>query len=299
MLKARVLYGLFTASIVLGAPAPEVPTDMDILNFALTLEHMESAFYSGALAKYGERDFVDDGLPDWVHGRFVQIAQHEAEHVKFLTTALGEKAVKPCQYSFPYDSPRSFAEMAMVFETVGSSAYLGSAKFLTDNADYLTAAGSILAVEARQASWITASVMKLQPWNGPFDVPLTASGAFSLASPFIKDCPATNAALPVKTFPALKLSSSSPVPGTQISIDLGTPTGARTSGPAYVAWLDGLQAVYTELSVDGKTTVPQSLRGTVYAAVVNEQQPPSDENMLSGFTVIQFPFDSRASGPEV
>lgn len=39
----------------------------------------------------------------------------------------------------PYDSPKSFAAMSMIFETVGASAYLGGAKFL-ENKDYLTAA---------------------------------------------------------------------------------------------------------------------------------------------------------------
>ncbi|KAI0357753.1 hypothetical protein OH77DRAFT_1296187 [Trametes cingulata] len=294
MFKKAALVALVAASTVLSAPAPPPPTDTDILNLALTLEHLENAFYTQGLAKFSEQDFENDGLPAWVHGRFVQISQHEAKHVEFLNAALGDKAVKPCEYNFPYDSPKSFAAISMVLETVGASAYLGGAKFLANNADYLTAAGSILSVEARQASWVTSSVMKLQPWNGPFDIPLTASGAYSLAAPFIKSCPSTNAPLPVKSFPALKITNSSPAHGSEVSVKYGKSKDATHGDSAYVAWLDGLDVFYTKLGKDGKTKVPEGLMGTVYAAVVKSEEPPSDDNMLSGFVVVQFPFDSRA-----
>ncbi|KAH9848098.1 ferritin-like domain-containing protein [Lenzites betulinus] len=298
MFKTAILLPLVTAAAVLGAPAPSIPSSTSslpfLLNFALTLEHLENAFYSQGLAKYTAQDFEQDGLPAWVYGRFVQILEHEATHVKFLTDALGDNAVKACEYDFPYDSPKAFAAMSMVFETVGASAYLGSAKFLANNADYLTAAGSILAVEARQASWVTASVMKLQPWNGAFEVPLTPSGAFSLASPFIKSCPSTNPPIPVTVFPALQLSTSSPAHGSTITATYKPAGATPPSGSAFVAWLDGLQVLYTPLGKGGETTVPANLTGTAYAAVVNAKEPPSDENMLTGFAVVQFPFDSRA-----
>ncbi|KAI0778850.1 ferritin-like domain-containing protein [Trametes elegans] len=294
MLTTIALFALSAVSAVIGAPIPRsTPTVNEVLNFALTLEYLENTFYAQGLAQYTEQDFVDDGLPSWAYGRFVQISQHEATHVKFLTAALGNDAVKPCEYDFPYDSPKTFAAMSMVFETVGSSAYLGGAKFLTENTDYLTAAGSILAVEARQASWVTSSIMKLQPWNGPFDVPLTTSGAYSLAAPFIKSCPSTNPAIPVKPFPALTLSASAPVPNATVAVSY-TPTNAPYTGGAYVAWLDGLDVVFSAVGSGGKTVVPAGLRGTVYAVLVKEKETPSDDNLLSGFTVVQFPFHSDA-----
>ena len=73
--------------------------DISVLTFALTLEHLENAFYTQGLAKYSESDFQKDGLPAWVRGRFVQIAEHESEHVKYLTQALGDLAPQPCEYS--------------------------------------------------------------------------------------------------------------------------------------------------------------------------------------------------------
>jgi len=76
----------------------EVPADIDILNFALTLEHIENAFYSQGLSKFTQEDFVHAGFPNWSYGRFKQIAAHESAHVKFLETTLGDKATKPCTY---------------------------------------------------------------------------------------------------------------------------------------------------------------------------------------------------------
>jgi hypothetical protein len=69
-----------------------------VLQYALTLEHLENAFYSGALAKFDASAFERAGFPSWVRGRFAQIGEHEASHVAFLEKALGDKATKPCTY---------------------------------------------------------------------------------------------------------------------------------------------------------------------------------------------------------
>lgn len=77
---------------------PELPVDVDVLNFALTLEHIENAFYTQGLSRFKKKDFVDAGFPDWSYGRLKQIAAHEVAHVEFLEKALGDKATKPCTY---------------------------------------------------------------------------------------------------------------------------------------------------------------------------------------------------------
>lgn len=76
----------------------EIPVDVDILNFALTLEHIENAFYTQGLSRFKQEDFVDAGFPNWSYGRLKQIAAHEAAHVEFLEGILGDKATKPCTY---------------------------------------------------------------------------------------------------------------------------------------------------------------------------------------------------------
>jgi hypothetical protein len=73
--------------------------DTEVLQFALTLEHLENAFYQGALDKFDDAAFKAAGLPPFARGRFSQVAAHEASHVKLLQTVLGDNAPKPCEYS--------------------------------------------------------------------------------------------------------------------------------------------------------------------------------------------------------
>lgn len=72
---------------------------------------------------------------------------------------------------------------------------------------YLTAAGSILTVEARHSAYIRSG-LKQVPFAQPFDAPLSYNEVYSLASQFIADCPSTNPKLPVKAFPKLAAAPS-------------------------------------------------------------------------------------------
>ncbi|KAI0922731.1 hypothetical protein AcV5_009628 [Taiwanofungus camphoratus] len=296
MLYPSLLLALASASTVLAAPPP-APSDTNILQYALTLELLENAFYTGALGTYDAQAFADAGFPPWVRGRFEQISEHEQTHVAFLTSALGNAAPQPCTYSFPYSDPQGFVALAMAIEGVGASAYLGASKFLSDK-DTLAAAASILAVEQRQESWISSSVLKLQPWDGPFETPLSPSGVYSLAAQFITSCPSSNPPLPVTPLPALTLSPSSPAPNSSVTLTFANPTNAS---PLYAAWLDGLQVVFTSVDMngDGKsgaTAVPDGLHGSAYVGVVSSDQAPlGDGQMVSGLAIVQFPFDSMAS----
>ncbi|KAL1945697.1 hypothetical protein VTO73DRAFT_1699 [Trametes versicolor] len=293
MFAKAILIAFAAASVALAAPTPAAPTDTDVLQFALTLEHLESAFYAEGLSKFDAKAFSDAGFADWVRGRFVQIGAHEAEHVKFLSGALGDAATKACEYNFALASPEAFAETAMALESVGNSAYLGAAQFISDKG-VLTDAASILSVEAHHAAWISSAGLKEQPWNGAFDAPLSPSGAFSLASQFIKSCPSTNPALPVKAFPTLSLSDATPKHGKSVGFAFTPAAGQQASTTQYVAWLSGLDIVYSDLK-DGKTTVPANLRGTVFAVAVSSKDvAPNDDNMLSGFAIAEFPFVSSA-----
>lgn len=81
-------------------------TDAQVLNFALTLEYLEATFYTEYLHSHSQSAFEHAGLPPWVRGRFEQIKAHENIHVEFLKAALGDEAVKPCQYNlFVHFSP--------------------------------------------------------------------------------------------------------------------------------------------------------------------------------------------------
>ncbi|KDQ57093.1 hypothetical protein JAAARDRAFT_58577 [Jaapia argillacea MUCL 33604] len=275
--------------------------DTTILNFALTLEHLENAFYSGGLAEFDDAAFAQAGLPPYARGRFIQVAQHEAAHVDYLTKALGEKATQPCQYSFPYNDPKSFAALAQALESVGVSAYSGAAKLFT-NKDYLTVAAVVLSTEARHASWVASAVNKLEAWSGNFDVPLSLNEVYSMASNFITSCPSTNPTLPVKAFPALDLAVASPspafpnskkiTPGSTISV---TSSAISSSTEIFLVFFTGLDQIFVKV-VDGKAVVPESLRGTVYAVASTDGTSAGLEaGIIAGPVMLEIDFDSQGN----
>lgn len=123
--------------------------DVKILNFALTLEYLESTFYKQAVANavYGNNAILQ---------KFATVvAAHETAHVKFLKGALGSAAIKSPKFDFKdaVTDPMKFAATSQVLEDTGVSAYLGQAANIFQPA-VLRAAGTIVTVEARHASWI-------------------------------------------------------------------------------------------------------------------------------------------------
>ena len=121
--------------------------DIKILNFALTLEELEAAFYEEA---------VSNGALDGDLANFAQVvAAHEAEHVTALRQTLGEEAIAKPSFDFKdtTSSKGKFAATAVQLEDTGVAAYLGQAARIQTPAVALAAA-SILPIEARHASWI-------------------------------------------------------------------------------------------------------------------------------------------------
>ncbi|HVL97368.1 MAG TPA: ferritin-like domain-containing protein [Solirubrobacteraceae bacterium] len=140
--------GLLLGAIPIGfAAAQGLPKgDVKILNYALTLEYLEAAFYKEAVEK-GELE--GESL------RFAQIvAAHEQAHVDALKQTLGSKAVKSPRFGFGGATGKSkFLATAQTLEDTGVAAYQGQGHLIKTGA-VLAAAGSILAVEARHAAWV-------------------------------------------------------------------------------------------------------------------------------------------------
>ena len=72
--------------------------DTSVVQFALTLEHLEVAYYTFGLQKFSESDFINAGYTPLVRRRFEEIFEHEQEHVALLTAALGDQAPQACNY---------------------------------------------------------------------------------------------------------------------------------------------------------------------------------------------------------
>lgn len=93
--------GLFENLAKRQSTTPVAASDATILNFALTLEHLEATFYAQALEKFDQNCFDQKG---YYHLRplLQQVAEEEATHVTFLTNALQAAGVTPvqaCNYS--------------------------------------------------------------------------------------------------------------------------------------------------------------------------------------------------------
>ncbi|GAW06807.1 hypothetical protein LENED_008757 [Lentinula edodes] len=268
-----------------GSSSSSTIDDTTILNYALTLEYLESAFYTGALSSFSQDDFTNDGLPEWARGRFEQIAAHEQAHVELLSNALGSNATQACTYSFPYTSPSSFAALSQLLEGVGVSAYAGAAQYIT-NKEYLTAAAVILSTEARHAAWIAGPVNKENPWSGSLDTPLGLSVVYTLAAQFITGCPSSNPSLPVKAFPALTFDNASPGQATNVTAD-----GVNAEGQ-YVAFFSGLATSFVQVQ-NGQVVVPNN--SLAYAVLSSSNTTADDSTITAGVAVLSFPFNSNGT----
>ena len=167
------------------AAAQELTSDLDVLNYALTLEHLEYSFYRDGIDLFS---FGNDSRGQSIDTNFAAIRDHEGAHVETLTsviTDLGGEPVAEATYDFgdAYADPMAFMATAAALENTGVSAYDGAAQFITD-AELLTAAGSIVAVEARHASYLNLLTGQV-PFPAAFETPLTMDEVLEIAGPFI------------------------------------------------------------------------------------------------------------------
>jgi hypothetical protein len=256
------------ANVAFAAPVAQLAeratytvTDVDILNYALTLEYLERKFYMEGLAKFSRQDFINCGFPDPFYDNLQTIYYDEEVHVSTLAgalTAAGATPVQEAMYNFGLTDAKSFVGLSSVLEGVGVSAYLGAAASIATKA-YLTVAGSILTVEARHSSYIRAALGE-KPFPKPFDTPLDFNQVYSLAAQFITGFAGGKSGLPFMAFPKLMVAPSQyPYTAGHSSV---TFTGAYqnaidakliTAGQCvYAVFYSGLDVYYVAAKVTGK-----------------------------------------------
>ena len=175
---------------LLGAEPAGAATrgDVAILNFALTLEYLQSSFYTeaerrGALRTRRARRTAR------------VLGAVERAHVSALRGALGTAAVKRPFFDFrgTTEDEDAFIRTAVAFEDLGVAAYKGQA-YRIESRGLLAAAISIHSVEARHAAWIRY-LSGAAPATSAFDEPKSMAEVNRLVAStgFVVRQPATRA----------------------------------------------------------------------------------------------------------
>ena len=170
-------------------------TDIDVLNYALSLEQLESAFYEEALdtfdqSAFGNAEMLSEFEDGVVYGYVETLAEHERQHVETLTGAielLGGDPVQPAAYDFGFGNVEEFLSTAQVLENTGVAAYAGAAPFV-ESPDLLGTALSIHSVEARHAA-VLNNVNGASPFPDVFDPASSQSAVLDAVSQFLEGEP--------------------------------------------------------------------------------------------------------------
>jgi rubrerythrin len=153
-------------------------SDVDILNFALTLEYLEAKFYEEAKT----RAKASGELKRLVN----LLAEDEQQHVEALAATVKQLGGKPAaepEFDFAYSGTAGFLKLAQTLEDTGVSAYNGAAPMIKSK-EVLAAAGGIVQVEARHAAAIRLQNEE-EPSPAAFDEPLGEKQVLKAVEPFI------------------------------------------------------------------------------------------------------------------
>jgi rubrerythrin len=153
--------------------------DVGILNYALTLEYLETELYAKVIAA---------GLFSGAVGALLkEFGAQEQSHVTALKAAVtqlgGTPAAKP-EGKFPITTAAKVAELAYTVENLGASAYLGQAANI-QSPQVLASALAIHTVEARHAATLGTLVKKSVTPDGAFAKPADMSTVLAAVKPFL------------------------------------------------------------------------------------------------------------------
>ena len=153
--------------------------DVAILNYALTLEYLETEFYAKVVAS---------GLFNGKVGSLIKdFGSQEATHVEALKGAVeklgGTPSAKPAG-KFPISSAGQVAQLAYTVENLGAAAYLGQAGNI-QSPEVLASALAIHSVEARHAATLGTLVKKSVTPQGAFARPADMPTVLAAVKPFL------------------------------------------------------------------------------------------------------------------
>ena len=163
-----------------GDQASPAASDIDVVNFALTLEYLEADFYTRVL---------DAGIfSGTVEGLLEGIRDNEREHVDALrgiVEKLGGSAARRPQTVFPLNGGRQrVLKLAASLENTGAAAYLGQADQIMGR-DVLASAVAIHTVEGRHAAALNRLVGEPFAPDGFLATPIDRNETMRRVKPYI------------------------------------------------------------------------------------------------------------------
>ena len=186
-LKSAAVVGVGAALVVGGGGVAghfaqaQSGDDLDILNYALTLEYLEATFYKKGVS--------GGSLSGRELALVTPIRDHEVAHVAAITATvkkLGGKPVAEPNFKFPagtFMNRNKFLTTASTFEELGVTAYHGQVTKI-QSTDILAAAAAIAGTESRHAA-ILADLSGGEPFLAPIEAAKSMSQVLAAAKPFI------------------------------------------------------------------------------------------------------------------
>ncbi len=164
------------AAALAGARSPSLSAgDRKVLQFALTLEQLQVAFYTEALKN------------DKLTGEARQFAQvvgrEEQAHLRYVRRELGSRAAAASTFHFGQATSdnQHFIATAIKLEETGLAAYNGQAGNVSKST--LASIARVLSVEARHVAWARGLGNEV-PAPDPVDSPISAEAAVRAIAEF-------------------------------------------------------------------------------------------------------------------
>jgi rubrerythrin len=156
--------------------------DLEIVQYALTLEHLETDFYNAAIESGAIKDKA-------LAKAATMIRDNEQEHVDALTATVKQLGGTPEKPKTDFTSvieggEKKILATAAEVENLGAAAYLGQAGRIKSK-DVLAAALSIHSVEGRHAAALNSVVGKTIVPDGAFAKPASMEEVLPKVKPFL------------------------------------------------------------------------------------------------------------------
>ncbi|KAJ3551086.1 hypothetical protein NMY22_g18 [Coprinellus aureogranulatus] len=282
--------------------------DLRVLNFAISIENLVSAFLSQGLTRFSAIDFRNAGYSTGTRDFYAGTLSNGRSHIDSLVSSVRSAnftVIGTCQYAFPMETVQDFIDLSEAISILSASTYTGIISSLdskVSNGPYIALLASILSVEGRQASWIS-SLRGGTPVNPAFDTPVTFNQTWSIAKNFVTSCPPSNdpAAVlpsPLHNIPTLQIPPQIRA-GERMTVAFAD--DLYTGGlPLHAVFRSGSSQIAAPVVADvggqRSVTVPSQLigMGAVWVVIVQGDEPgdASDANTVAGPALTIFPSDS-------